>query len=153
MRRLFVLAFIVLSTSGCALVARSALATGARPDPGQMLSNADTNGDGKITRSEFIEARVALFGRLDRNGDGYLDKQDARQRLLARRDGDGGRLQQAIVMFDKNGDGRISRDEFVKGPSLLFDRADTNHDGIIDAQELTAFRALVASRHPQQGGQ
>jgi Ca2+-binding EF-hand superfamily protein len=147
-RFILVISVIALSVSGCAAVARKALAAGNRPDISQMLANAEENGDGKITRAEFANARARLFAKFDRNGDGFLSKEDVPQGLLGRRRG-GDRLQQAMTMLDKNGDGRISRDEFVNGPGLLFSRADANHDGVIDAQELAALRAAMAARKSQ----
>ena len=39
---------------------------------------------------------------------------------------------------DKNGDGKVTRDEFT-GPAGLFDRIDANKDGTIDAQEGQQF--------------
>jgi Ca2+-binding EF-hand superfamily protein len=51
-----------------------------------------------------------------------------------------------MTVLDKDGDGRISRDEFVAGPNPLFDRADANRDGVIDATELAAFHADTAAR-------
>ena len=139
---------IALAVSGCAAVARKAVAAGARPDVSQMLENADENRDGRISRAEFADARAKLFARIDRNGDGFLSKDDVPQGLLGRRRG-GDRLQQAMTMLDKNGDGRIGRDEFVNGPGLVFDRADVNRDGVIDGRELAAFRAVIAARKSQ----
>lgn len=146
MRLLLLIALIAVSTSGCAATAIHALAGTRKPDPAEMFERADANGDGLITRAEFTEARAKMFARLDRNGDGYLTKDDAQGRFAARRSGDGSRLTQALITFDSDGDGRISRDEFVNGPSRLFDRADSNHDGVIDANELKAFRAAIAAR-------
>jgi Ca2+-binding EF-hand superfamily protein len=41
---------------------------------------------------------------------------------------------------DRDGDGKISREEFP-GPAEIFQRFDTNKDGFIDAKEREAMRA------------
>ncbi|MCL4201674.1 MAG: alpha/beta hydrolase fold domain-containing protein [Pirellulaceae bacterium] len=43
-----------------------------------------------------------------------------------------------MKQFDKNGDGRITRDEMQAQP-FLFDRLDVNQDGVVTADELRAF--------------
>ena len=147
--RLVPLLALCAATSGCAAAAMRTAGAMRRPDPAQMLQKADTNGDGIVTRAEFTAARDRLFTRLDRNGDGYLTKDDAPPRLAARRKGQGSGLAQAMAMLDKDGDGRVSRAEFVDGPGLIFQRADTNHDGVVDAAELAAFRSAVTARRGQ----
>jgi hypothetical protein len=51
-----------------------------RRNPAEMLKRADANGDGKVTRDEFIKARTAdaeaAFARLDTDGDGTLDDKE-----------------------------------------------------------------------------
>jgi Ca2+-binding EF-hand superfamily protein len=109
-----------------------------------MFARADANGDGRITRDEFISTRNALFTRLDRDRDGYLTSADAPQRLRKH----GGEGQAAgLRLMDTDGDGRISRQEFVDGSLKLFDRADADHDGIVDSREAADFEAAVAARH------
>ena len=152
MRSLVIIPLLALCTTGCAGVAvRAAKADHPRP-AAQMFENADANHDGRITRSEFLEARQNAFTRLDRNGDGYLTRDDVPRRLAARRGvgdsgqgGDGG----AMRAMDADGDGRISREEFVNGSLMIFDRTDANHDGVVDAQEVAAFHAAVAARRSQ----
>lgn len=72
----------------------------------KMLA-ADTDGDGKVSKAEFIAAAKAgkgdpakRFAKIDTNGDGVLDKSEI-DAMLARR----------FKKLDTNGDGVASADE------------------------------------------
>jgi Ca2+-binding EF-hand superfamily protein len=53
------------------------------------------------------------------------------------------------LSFDKNGDGRLSKDELPERMQGIFDRVDTNHDGFLTADEL---RRLARSQQPAGEG-
>ena len=72
----------------------------------KMLA-ADTDGDGKVSKAEFIAAAKAgkgdsakRFAKLDRNGDGMLDKSEIDAMLTKR-----------FAKLDANGDGLASAEE------------------------------------------
>jgi len=106
---------------------------------------ADANQDGVVTREEYRAAREKAFSRIDRNGDGYLDDKDLPQRRMARRKA-GERLKQLRTQFDTNRDGRVDKAEFISGPMPAFDRADTDGNGELSAQEMQAARQAVQQR-------
>lgn len=117
--------------AGALLLAGTASAQ-AMSDPALLGQRADTNHDGMVSREEFLAARAAQFDRFDGNHDGYLDSADAAAfpermaRLFP--------LVQRIA--DKDGDGRISRDEFNAMPARGFDRMDANGDGVLEPDEM-----------------
>jgi Ca2+-binding EF-hand superfamily protein len=130
--------------SGCAGLAVRAVAASQWPAPGEWLTKADTNHDGLVSRAEFSEARDKLFARLDRNGDGYIDKADASGRLLGHRRS-GEKLKALVEKLDRDGDGRVSRVEFQRSLDLLFDLADKNHDGTLDGAEREDMKERAAT--------
>jgi hypothetical protein len=106
------------------------------------LDQADANNDGKITRQEYIDARAAQFARMDRDGDGFADGTDSRER--ADQSAIGKRAAAAMRgRIDANSDGKISKDEFVNAPTMLFDRSDTDKNSELDAKELEAARSAA----------
>ena len=122
----------VLLFSSCAALAQSR--------EGGALEFADANKDGKVTRQEYIDARAAQFARMDRNGDGVVDDADSRER--AEQSAMAKRMANAMRgRIDANSDGKISKDEFVNAPTMLFDRFDADKNGELDARELEAARA------------
>lgn len=100
-----------------------------------VFERSDVNKDGAVTREEFIAARADHFTKLDRNSDGYVDSNDVPKRR--KRSGGGDFL---VGQFDADGDRKVSKEEFVNGPTTLFDRADTNKDNVLDAEELAAAK-------------
>ena len=113
---------------------------GARME--QSFEEADANGDGVVSREEYRNARAKKFSRLDRNGDGYFDVADVPKRRVARQSG-GERIEQLREQFDTDGDKRISESEFANGPTLAFDRADTDKNGQLSTQEIEAAKAAL----------
>ncbi|WP_294353741.1 EF-hand domain-containing protein [uncultured Sphingomonas sp.] len=82
---------------------------------------ADTDGDGKVSRAEYLAAATRgkgdparRFARLDRNGDGVVDRQEIAS-LLARR----------------------------------FARLDTDHDGVLTPTERSAARPSARRAAPE----
>ena len=112
-------------------------------DPGaRIFGLLDRNGDGVITRDEMDAARQAAFERLDANRDGVLDEDEFAARnpdpesiappeLESRRKRD-----PRFVQLDRNGDGRISLDEYLADGHDRFQRADRNRDGKLTRAEF-----------------
>lgn len=103
------------------------------------LAEADANGDGRVTRAEFLAARAAQFDRFDRNRDGVLTLVDSPPQFIAQFVGVD--LPAMLQMFDANKDGQVTRAEFVGGPTPTFNAADTDKNSILDAAELRAAAA------------
>jgi hypothetical protein len=57
---------------------------------------------------------------------------------------------------DADGDGKLTRDEFVADAARFFQKLDANHDGVIDGMELKAYETQVVpeiteERRPEPG--
>jgi Ca2+-binding EF-hand superfamily protein len=108
----------------------------------QSFEEADANNDGAVSREEYRSARAKKFSRLDRNSDGYFDEADIPKRRMGRTTASE-RIEQLRDQFDSNRDQRISESEFANGPTLAFDRADKDGNGLLTTQEIEAAKAAL----------
>jgi Ca2+-binding EF-hand superfamily protein len=143
-RNMAILTVSVTLNAGCMMAARAVTHQG-QTESGRIFDSADTNGDGVITRAEFFAAQERLFTRLDRDADGYVDKDDQSHRLAGRSKAQG-RLAELVARLDKDGDGRISEAEFLDGSAFMFDRADADHNGELSTEEVAAAKQKMAQR-------
>ena len=113
----------------------------------------DSDGNGRLSKEELSRA-AELLDELDADKDGSLDPRE----LFAPPPGDRpgppdpnrrpGREQFGDVLgrFDKNQDGKLSRDEAPEWLKQRFERIDRNGDGTLDAQELRPRRGADGPR-------
>lgn len=134
----------ILILSACLVVMAASSAQAASRTPGAALDKADANHDGYVTREEFKASRAAQFARLDRNGDGVATLSEF-PRLAKSNRPKARTLKAVIIHADQDGDGRVTRAEFVDGPAPLFDRADRDHDGRLSRDEVAALRDRLES--------
>ncbi|NWG46767.1 MAG: EF-hand domain-containing protein [Alphaproteobacteria bacterium] len=110
-----------------------------RPDPGtRMMDTMDANKDGVLTLEEFQAGGTERFGRMDKNGDGFLEPGEGRpdeakgEGPKGPMAGKGGHHRDNP---DTDGDGRVSAQEHTAAASAMFARADTNKDGYLDDKD------------------
>ncbi|MCU0849580.1 MAG: hypothetical protein MUD12_16985 [Spirochaetes bacterium] len=107
----------------------------------------DMDGDGRITRVEwtkFHNDRIADFGLIDENRDGYLTPQEmGRFHEKKMRGGfrppPPGPGPLPFMKIDADGDGAVTREEWITHHNELFKRLDRNGDGRLTPDELGAF--------------
>ena len=99
----------------------------------QIMESADKNRDGKIGRIEFLNRMREAFFFVDVDKDGFLTVEE--YRLIQGAD------LRRFTAADRNKDGKLSLDEFLKAVSGDFDAADKNDDGVLDEEEVKAWIA------------
>ena len=114
-----------------------------------MFQRLDTNADGKITQDELKVGRDTRYAAMDQNDDGKITWQEFQ---AAPRPGkQGPRMQQMFQRADTNGDGVINRDEFDKKADLRFKPLDLNGDGVITRDEAQQAMGNARGNAQRQG--
>lgn len=138
---------ILLAAALAALPALAPAAQAADPPASMAWKRLDRSGKGYVTFEDFVRASDEQLARMDKNGDGAISRDEfmAYHEAEARRRVDG-----IFAALDKKGTGRLAAAD-LKGPEaqrLLV--CDSNKDGAITKAEYLACRRRVAERWMQR---
>lgn len=131
-----------------ALIALPGLAA-AQGLPGEhFIQNWDYDTDGQVTFAEVEERRGDIFYMFDQNDDGLLQSEEydlfdeARATDMENMGGHEGNAMRPVdqgmmrANNDANGDGLVSREEFVRFSATWFANMDRNGDGVITTDDF-----------------
>jgi hypothetical protein len=113
----------------------------------QLMHKIDTDGDGAISKAEWIAYQEKVFSMLDKGQTGILDAKafidpNGGELVTFATGGYARGLRTGAMMhkIDTDADGTISHDEYIAYQTKIFDMMDTSptHKGMVGPQEMFA---------------
>jgi Ca2+-binding EF-hand superfamily protein len=114
----------------------------------RFMSNWDLNGNGSITQAEVKQMRENIFLAFDSNSDGAIDNEEYDMFDAARandmsevRKSDKRRMKSIVgglarTTTDVDGDGKVTRSEFMETAQPWFEKLDRNGDGAVTVADF-----------------
>jgi hypothetical protein len=132
----------------------------------QVLTAADTDQDGHLSKEEVLAAAHKLFNACDRDKKGAVDQKALRavlEKALTRPKGPFGAAAKppagpgpasslAAGLFARAGSDRMTVDEAVALAGKLFDEADRDKDGLLNVRELVGALERLLAPGPRVAG-
>jgi hypothetical protein len=120
-----------------------------------VMHKIDTDGDGMVSRAEWLAFQEKVFAMLDKDQSGNVDA----HRFISASGGDisglatggfarGLRTAAEMHRIDADGDGKVSHDEFIAYQSKIFDLMDTSteHKGELGPKEMLSTGGANTAR-------
>ena len=119
--------------------------------PRHGFSKMDSDGDGVISKDEFLARHQSRFAQVDTDGDGVVsedEKAAAKEARRAKREERRAKIKERreqarekiLAEFDANGDGQLDASEREAVALNRFERMDKNGDGVLSEDELPKRR-------------
>jgi Ca2+-binding EF-hand superfamily protein len=107
----------------------------------EMMHMIDTNKDGMVSKEEWLAYQERVFKTLDKDSDGSLDAEEFYGHPKPVSFATGGysqalETQQMFGKIDANGDGKVSKEEYIAFQTKVFEMMDSKKAGRLSVSDF-----------------